>query len=69
MSKVHNFEKTLEELQHIVKQLELGDLPLEEALQQFEKGVHLANHGQQLLREATLKVESLGASPEGEPLV
>jgi len=35
------FEEALRELEEIVNRLEQGDLPLEEALQFFEKGVIL----------------------------
>ena len=34
-----DLEKSLNELENIVQQLEEGDLPLEKALKQFEKGV------------------------------
>jgi len=42
-----SFDATLEELETIVHQLEQGSLPLEEALKQFEQGVHLVRAGQQ----------------------
>lgn len=34
-----SFEKALSELEQIVTRLESGDLPLEEALNEFERGV------------------------------
>ena len=37
-----SFEKALSELEQIVTRLESGDLPLEEALNEFERGVQLA---------------------------
>ena len=36
-----NFENTLIELENVVNRLEQGDLPLEDALSQFEQGVNL----------------------------
>ena len=40
-----SFEKALSELEQIVTRLESGDLPLEEALNEFERGVQLARQG------------------------
>ncbi len=40
-----SFETALGELEQIVNRLESGDLPLEEALSEFERGVQLARRG------------------------
>ena len=32
------FEKSLEQLEQIIQELEAGDLPLEKAIQRFEEG-------------------------------
>jgi exodeoxyribonuclease VII small subunit len=53
------FEKTIEELQLTVRQLESGELPLEEALKTFERGVALARSAQAQLGAAEQKVELL----------
>ena len=45
-----SFEKALSELEQIVTRLESGDLPLEEALNEFERGVQLARQGQAKLQ-------------------
>ncbi len=37
-----NFEQGLADLEAVVKELESGDLPLEKALELFEKGVALS---------------------------
>lgn len=47
-----SFEQAFDELEAIVRDLESGDLPLEEALQAFERGQRLAAHGQELLDQA-----------------
>ena len=47
-----SFEKALSELEQIVTRLESGDLPLEEALNEFERGVQLARQGQAKLQQA-----------------
>ncbi len=54
-----NFEQQLEALEAIVDQLEDGDLPLDEALKVFEKGVKLSRQCQQHLAEAEQKVTIL----------
>lgn len=41
-----SFETALSELEQIVTRLESGDLPLEDALNEFERGVQLARQGQ-----------------------
>jgi exodeoxyribonuclease VII small subunit len=52
-------EKTLEELEALVTRLESGDLPLEQALKEFERGVKLTRACQAALQEAEQKVEIL----------
>ncbi len=54
-----SFETSLEQLEHIVSRLESGDLPLEEALGEFERGVQLARAGQQKLQQAEQRVQIL----------
>lgn len=53
------FENSLSALEGIIKQLELGDLPLERALELFEEGVRLARHCQDQLTEVEQRVELL----------
>ena len=57
-----NFEKTFQELQNIITQLESSDLPLEEALKFYEKGQKLADQCAQILEKAQLRVEMLNPS-------
>jgi exodeoxyribonuclease VII small subunit len=71
MSKGIHFEQSLSELEALVKQLEKGELSLEESLKQFEKGIGLARHCQDVLNQAVQKVEQLTSqtnteSPEDE---
>lgn len=54
-----SFEESMQELESLVKQMEAGDLPLEEALQSFERGIALARHSQQTLKKAEQKVQVL----------
>ena len=54
-----DFERSLAELEGLVERLERGDLPLEEALKTFERGVELTRHCQSSLKAAQQKVEIL----------
>lgn len=58
-SKPVDFEQALAELEGLVERLEKGDLPLEEALRTFERGVALTRHCQASLTAAQQKVEIL----------
>ena len=61
-----SFEDALAQLEGVVQRLEGGDLPLQEALALYERGVTLSNHCQSLLDQAELKVTQL-AGEEEEP--
>lgn len=54
-----SFEASLEELEHIVKELEKGDLPLEQSLTLFESGMRLSADCKRQLEEAESRVEIL----------
>lgn len=57
--KKKSFEEDLAELEQIVNNLENGDVQLEEALAQFQKGVLLSNELQQKLTNAEATVTKL----------
>lgn len=54
-----NLEQALEELNTLVEKMEQGELNLEEALKDFERGVVLTRYCQKLLTEAEQKVQIL----------
>ncbi len=54
-----DLEKSLQELETLVNRMEQGDLSLEEALKDFERGVNLIRGCRQALNEAEQKVEIL----------
>ena len=54
-----DFETAMRDLEEIVERLEQGDLPLEESLAAFERGVTLTRTCQSALKEAEQKVEIL----------
>jgi len=53
------FEAGLQQLELIVKELESGDLPLERALELFEKGMKLSETCRKQLEEAETRIEML----------
>jgi exodeoxyribonuclease VII small subunit len=57
--KALGFEQALAELEGLVERLEHGDLPLDEALKAFERGVALTRQCQSSLQAAQQKVEVL----------
>jgi len=58
-NKPESFEKNLERLDAIVRQLEDADLPLERALQLYEEGMKLSEVCHKQLEEAEGRVEIL----------
>lgn len=54
-----DFEKSLTELEQLVEKLESGDLPLEDALKAFEKGVSMTRECQTALEAAQARVDIL----------
>jgi exodeoxyribonuclease VII small subunit len=63
-----DFETAMRDLEDLVARLEQGDLPLEESLAAFERGVMLTRSCQTALKEAEQKVEIL-LKKAGEPAV
>ncbi|MFT2090585.1 exodeoxyribonuclease VII small subunit [Paraglaciecola sp. 2405UD69-4] len=53
------FEQSMQELENLVSQMEQGDLPLEEALKSFERGIELVRNSQQKLKDAEQKIQIL----------
>ena len=61
-----DFEQSMTELEAVVARLEQGDVPLEEALTTFERGVALTRACQTALAQAEQKVELLSTRAGGE---
>jgi exodeoxyribonuclease VII small subunit len=53
------FEDALEKIEDIVKKMEAGDMPLDEALKSFEEGIKLIRFCSSKLDEAQRRVEIL----------
>jgi len=55
-----NFEQALERLTQLVEKLESGQLPLEDSVTAFEKGVKLSRRCEALLDQAEQRLQVLG---------
>jgi exodeoxyribonuclease VII small subunit len=60
-----SFETSLAELEKIVGRLESGDLPLEESLELFEKGIKLSRECRTRLTNAERRIEILMKDSDG----
>jgi exodeoxyribonuclease VII small subunit len=58
---VSQFEDAMKALETLVQQLEQGDLPLEKALEVFERGMALSQQCKHALETATQRVETVMA--------
>ncbi|ABN52067.1 MAG TPA: exodeoxyribonuclease VII small subunit [Hungateiclostridium thermocellum] len=54
-----SFEESLKELEEIVKQLEKGELPLDESIEMFQKGMMLSKDLSKMLDEMEKRVSIL----------
>lgn len=61
-----SFEQAMQELEILVRRLEEGRLPLEEAIQAYERGTLLKNHCETKLQAAKLRVDQVILSGTGE---
>lgn len=66
--KKRSFEESAQRLEEIVRLLERGDAPLEEAMALFEEGTGLMKTCTTLLDRAEQKVRKLTAAPDGTPV-
>lgn len=64
--KKETFETVLQTLEKEVSRLESGELPLDEALACFEKGVKAAAQCQSMLDDAELKIEQISKESDGK---
>jgi len=60
------FEDAMNELEKIVRQLEEGRIPLQEAVRYYERGSMLKSHCETLLKEARLKIDEIIQNEQGD---
>ncbi len=61
------FERAIEELETIVKELEGGKVPLEKSVEIYERGEVLKARCEELLRQAEARVEKITLDASGKP--
>lgn len=59
MSKEKNFEENMELLENIVKELEKGDLNLDDSVSKFEEGIKISKECNEILGKAEKKITIL----------
>jgi exodeoxyribonuclease VII small subunit len=63
-----SFEKALAELDLIVRNLEGGNVPLEDSISLYARGEALKAHCDRLLKVAEAKVDKIRLDAEGAPI-
>lgn len=61
------FEEAMRELEEIVKRLEAGTLSLEDSIVAYERGEHLKQRCDDLLKAAEARIEKISLGPDGKP--
>lgn len=62
-----SFEHNMQRLEHIVRAMERGDVPLEESLKLFQEGTELVRSCNELLDNAQLQVKMIMTNADGSP--
>ncbi len=60
------FEKAMNRLEHIVEELEKGELDIDKSLEIFEEGIKMSRVCSKKLNEAEQKIEKLTKNQKGE---
>jgi len=58
-----SFEEAIKELRNIVGKIEQGQIPLQDSLEQYEKGMALIKHCRTVLQKAEKRIEKI-SEPE-----
>ena len=59
------FEDAMQKLEHIVRELETGQIKLDDAVEAYEKAMHLKKFCEERLQNAQLKVEKIEQNKDG----
>lgn len=60
-----NFEEAMAALEDVVRQLESGNVPLEQSISLYEHGAKLKAHCEAKLKDAEAKVAQITEGPDG----
>ena len=61
-----SFEEAIKELTDIVGKIEQGKIPLEDSLEQYEKGMALIKHCKGILEKAEKRIEKISKEEQAE---
>ena len=64
--KEQTYEESMKELEQVIKDLESGELSLDESIKKFEKGMKLSKYCNSLLEDAEKKITVLIENESGE---
>ncbi len=62
-----SFEAALAELEKIVRTLELGQAPLDESIELYQRGDRLKRHCEARLKAAQARIEQISIGVDGQP--
>jgi exodeoxyribonuclease VII small subunit len=58
------FEQAIDQLNGIVSRIEQGQVPLQESLEQYEKGMKLIGYCRSILQDAEKRIEQISVQKE-----
>jgi exodeoxyribonuclease VII small subunit len=61
------FEQAIGQLKGIVDRIEQGEIPLQDSLEQYEKGMALIKHCRDILQKAEKRIERISKEEPPEP--
>ena len=61
-----SFERAIEALTEIVDKVEQGQMPLQDSLDQYERGMALIKHCRSILQNAEQRIERITRQEDGE---
>jgi exodeoxyribonuclease VII small subunit len=61
------FEQAIGQLKEIVGKIEQGEIPLQDSLEQYEKGMALIKHCRGILQKAEKRIEKISKEEPSEP--
>lgn len=61
-----SFEEAIKELTGIVEKIEQGEIPLQDSLHQYEKGMALIKHCRTILQKAEQRIEKISKEEKTE---
>ena len=61
-----SFEEAIKELTSIVSKIEQGQIPLQDSLEQYERGMALIKHCRTILQKAEKRIEKIADTEETE---